>query len=256
VELASVDTVKMALRVLQLVGKTGGIGVSEIARRLGEPKSTIQRSLATLYEDGWIRPVEAVGWRRWTVTMKVLSLTGALEPVALLREHALPVMEELRRDTHETIYLMVPEFDQVVFVELLESPQPLRAARPIGARAPLHVSSAGKAILAHLPKAEQEAYLKRELECCTVNSLADAAALKSELELTARRGYGFSNGEFTLEIRAVAAAILPHQGRPVGAVSISGPATRLTDDAIAGLGEMVAAAARRIGARMAELAPP
>jgi IclR family acetate operon transcriptional repressor len=247
------ESVKTTLRVLQLVGKSAGIGVSELARQMGEPKSTIQRCLTTLYEDGWIRPTDIAGWRRWTVSMKVLTLTRALVPVELLRECARPVMDELRRDTLETIHLMVLEFDHVVFFEHVESPLALRTGRQIGARAPLHVSSAGKAILASLPKAEQAAYLKRDLEACSTNSITDPEALRRDIELTAQRGFGFSNGEFDPEVRAVAAAILIGSERPLGALSISCPATRLPDEAVPALGKLVTEAAKRISDQLAQI---
>jgi IclR family acetate operon transcriptional repressor len=242
--------------VLVAVGKAGGIGVSELARQLGEPKSTIQRGLTTLHEDGWIRPLDTVGRRRWTVTMKVLTLAQALEPMVQLREHALPAMEELRRDTRESIHLLVQEFDHVVIAERRESLLALRIGRPIGARAPLHVSSAGKAILASLRPAEQAAYIERGLMACTPSSITDPRAFQQELELTAQRGYGFADGEYDPEIRAVGAAILSGPQRPVGALSISCPKTRLRDDAVPVLGQLVSAAAKRISDQLSQAESP
>jgi IclR family acetate operon transcriptional repressor len=247
------DNVKTALRVLELVGNSEGVGVSELARRLGEPKSTIQRSLTTLHDGGWIRPAESHGWRRWTVTTKVLSLTHALKPIALLRKCALPVMEELRTETRESIHLMLLELDHVVFDERLDSPLALRAGRQIGARAPLHLSSAGKAILARQPKAEQAAYLKRELKAFTTNSITAPEILQREIERTAQRGFGYSDGEFDPEIRAVAAAILTAPDRPIGAISISCPKTRLPDDSVQALGTLVTSAARRISDQITQM---
>jgi IclR family acetate operon transcriptional repressor len=248
------STIKVALRVLQVVAKERGVGVTDIARQLSEPKSTVQRALEALHEDGWISPVSPVGWRRWGVTMKITTLASAVDQVVTLRKHALPVLEALRAETHETIYLMIAELDEVVFVEMLESPQPLRAVLPAGARAPLHVSSAGKAILAHLPKDEQAAYLRNELASPTTTSITDPAALRRELDLTRARGYGVSKGEFHPDIRAVAAVIFSptDQARPLGALSIAGPAQRLSDEALPALGRTAVAFANRVAERMRE----
>jgi IclR family acetate operon transcriptional repressor len=246
------STIKVALRVLQVVARDSGIGVTEIARQLGEPKSTVQRALEALHDDGWISPASTVGWRRWAVTMKMTTLASAIDQVLTLRKHALPIMEELRAGTHETIYLMIAELNEVIILEMLESPQPLRAVLPVGARAPLHVSSAGKAILAHLPKDEQAAYLRHELAAPTATSITDPAALRRELDLTRKRGFGVSKGEFHPDIRAVAAVIFSptDPDRPLGALSIAGPALRLSDEAIPALGRESLKCANRVSERM------
>jgi IclR family acetate operon transcriptional repressor len=147
---------------------------------------------------------------------------------------------------------MVREGRHVVLIERLESLLPVRTVRQIGARAPLHVASNGKAILAALPKADREAYVSGELEPYTSQSLRQPEALRADLELTARRGFALSDGELDLEVRAVAAAILSGKERPVGAMSISCPAQRLPPERVEQFGLLVAAAARRVSERFAE----
>jgi IclR family transcriptional regulator, acetate operon repressor len=250
--MAIMDSVKTAMAVLEAIGKTGDVGVSELSRLLGEPKSTVQRCLETLHEGGWIAPADLSGRRRWNVTTKVLTLGRSLELVTILREAARPEMEKLRAETDETIHLMVREGGHVVLIERLESPLPVRTVRQIGARAPLHVASNGKAILASLPKADREAYIAGKLEPFTSRSLLLPEALRADLELTARRGFALSDGELDLEVRAVAAAILSANDRPVGAMSISCPAQRLPPERVEQFGLLVAAAARRVSGRLAD----
>jgi IclR family transcriptional regulator, acetate operon repressor len=241
-----VESVKTALGVLEAVGKLGAVGVGELARLTDEPKSTVQRCLTTLYESGWIAPLDSTGRRRWTMTTKLLTMARSLEPVASLRDVAYPEMEQLRAETQETIHLMVREGDYVVLVERLESPLIVRTVSYVGARAPMHVTSNGKAILANLPGPDRDAYLAGKLEAATAKSLCQPEALRSDLALTAKRGFALSDGERDLEVRAVAAAILSERGRPIGAMSISCPAYRLPPERVEYLGPLVAAAAQRV----------
>jgi len=245
------ESVKTALKVLELVGRAGMIGVSELARQTGEPKSTVQRDLVTLHDAGWIRPVGTEGRRRWTLTTKVLTLARQLQPAPQLREAALPIMDRLRARTQETIHLTMREDDKAVLIERLDSPQPLRTVRPLGSSAPLHLSSNGKAILAHLPEAEQSAYLERRLEALTPKSLADPRALKRDLKLVRQRGYALNDGELDVHIRAVAAPIRLSSRDPVAGLSISCPASRLPDRLVDTYGQLVRRAADEISSLIA-----
>ena len=246
------DSVKTALRVLEQVGAAGEAGVSELARAIGEPKSTIQRDLVTLHEAGWIRPVDLQGRRGWTLSSKVLGLARRIQPALRLREHAMPVMEDLRTLTRETIHLMLREGDRVVLIERLDSPQTLRTVRQLGASTPLHAASNGKAVLAYLTGAERVAYLARPLQAFTPRTLTDPAALERDLETVRSRGYSLGDGELDPDVRAVAAAIRLETGEPIAALSISCPAFRFPDEKIGQYGEWVRQAAARIGAALAD----
>lgn len=246
----AMESVKTALKVLELVGSAGPIGVSELAREVGEPKSTVQRDLVTLNEAGWIRPVETGGRRRWTLTAKVLTLARQLQPAPDLRDKALPIMDRLRTRTQETIHLTLRDGDRVVLIERLDSPQPLRTVRPLGSRAPLHLNSNGKAILAFLPEAERNAYLDRPLAAWTPHSLSDRKALERDSSLIRKRGYALNDRELDLHIRAVAAPILLKSGEPIAGLSISCPASRLPDSLVESYGALVHAAAEEISAQI------
>lgn len=246
------QSVKTALKVLEEVAAAGHAGVSELARVIGEPKSTIQRDLITLHEAGWIRPVEVAGRRRWILSSKVLGLARRFQPALRLREHALPAMEDLRALTQETIHLMLREGDRMVLIERLDSPQTLRTVRQLGASAPLHAASNGKAVLAYMSEPERAAYLARPLPAFTPRTITDPDVLTRDLETIRSRGYSLGDGELDLDVRAVAAAIRVETGEPVAALSISCPAFRFPDEKIAQYGEWVREAAARIGGATAK----
>ncbi|MGI5291539.1 IclR family transcriptional regulator [Nonomuraea polychroma] len=225
-----------ALRVLEEVAVRQPAGVGELARGLGLPKSTVQRSLRTLHEAGWIRPAGGAV-TRWQVTSKALQVGRRAE--LGLRDVALPVMEELRQRTGETIHLMVPEGDAVVLIERLETDKPLRIVLPLGIRLPLHASANGKAVLAHLDRPIDE------LPAYTGTTITEPELLRAELAEVRARGFADNRGEWRSDIAAVASAVLGPDG-PVASLSISTPASRMPDDLRPEYGRLVTQAARTL----------
>lgn len=244
------DSVKSVLRIIEAVATSPEIGVSDLARHLQQPKTTVQRGLMTLHEAGWIRPTNEPR-RRWKITSKLFMLSRSAETEARLRRAALPVMQELRDDTQETTHLMVREERHLVLIERVDSPLALRTVRDLGSRSPLHTSANGKVFLAHLSTREQEDYLSGKLSALTENSKTDPDLLRKEIAQIRKLGYATNIGELDLHVHAVAAPILTQEGRPIAALSISSPAARLPLDRMASFGEKVINAARTVSQRLA-----
>jgi IclR family acetate operon transcriptional repressor len=247
------ESVRTALRVLERISEDGQAGLSELARSLGEPKSTIQRNLLTLHEAGWIKPIHLHGRRGWALSAKVASLARRLEPAKGLRDHALVVMEQLRDETLETIHLTILDGDRAVLIERLDSPQTLRTVRALGSSAPLHVTSNGKAMLSRFAKPALDAYLRRKLEVVTERTLTDPAALERNLLEAKLKGYALGDGEADLEVRAVASPITLAADEPIAAMSISCPASRFPDSKIEAYGGLIRAAALKVSADIAKV---
>lgn len=238
-----------ALRVLEEVAVRQPVGVGELARVLALPKSSVQRALRTLHTAGWLRPVEGE-YTRWALTTKALHVGRHAAGELSLRDAAVPVMEELRRDTEETIHLMVPEGDKMVLIERLETPKPVRIVIPLGGSAPLHGSSNGKAVLAQSPVEEVERLFTEGLHRYTDTTIVDRDELLAELAETRSRGYATNQGEWRSDIAAVAAAIMGASGRPIGSISISTPINRMPDELRPTYGLLVHDAAQRISAAL------
>lgn len=234
-----------ALRVLEEVAVRQPVGVGELARVLELPKSSVQRSLRTLHTAGWIRPVGSE-LTRWALTTRALHVGRHAAGELSLRDAAIPVMEDLRLETEETIHLMVPEGDKVVLIERLETPKPVRIIIPLGGGAPIHASSNGKAVLASSPPDEVERLLAEGLPRYTDTTIVDTDKLRRELAETRRRGYATNVGEWRSDIAAVAAAILDGGGRPIASMSISTPVNRMPVKLRPRYGAMVSDAARRV----------
>lgn len=241
-------SVTTALRVLEAVAVHQPVGLSALTRSLGLPKSTVQRNLATLAEAGWIEPEDDTG--RWQVGIRAFVVGSAVGSRGGLRPAALPVMKALGGEVGETVHLMVPAGRDVVLVERVDSPRPLRAVAPLGARGPMHATSNGKAVLAALPADEIDAYIEAGLDPVTTRTIVDPAALRAELGKIAELGYATCLEELEEGVVSVGAAIRPGHGRPVASLSISGPASRMTPDLLTGYGKKASRAAESVAAAL------
>lgn len=146
-----------------------------------------------------------------------------------LRRVAVPCLRKLTAETRETSNLVLPYgTDEIVYIEQSKSPQTVSIFTQVGHRAPLYCTAAGKAMLAHFSRMQLENYLDRtELEPATARTLVTEEDLLRELELTRRRGFAVDDEEREEGVRCAAAPILNHVGICVGAISVSGPSTRI-----------------------------
>ncbi|HWM36829.1 MAG TPA: IclR family transcriptional regulator [Streptomyces sp.] len=238
-----------ALRALEEVAARQPVGVADLARALELPKSSVQRTLVTLHTAGWIR---AAGGSptRWLVTTKALHVGRHATGELGLRDVALPVMEELRRRTDETIHLAVREGSKVVLVERLETSQPVRIILPLGQNLSMHASANGKAVLAADPPEVAERYIAEGLRGFTGTTITDPDRLRAELEETRSRGYATNSGEWRSDVSAVASAVVGESGLPFASISINVPTSRMTDEARPEFGALVNEAAKRVSAAL------
>jgi IclR family acetate operon transcriptional repressor len=240
-------SVLVALKVMEEIAANQPIGVSALARALGLSKTTVHRSLLTLAEAGWI---SASNDRQalWRLSARALLVgSRAVESHGGLRGIAIPVMEDLRRQTEETIHLLVRDRTQVVLIERLDGIKPVRVFNPLGGRASVFRTSAGKAILSRLPQQDLDACLLVLEARSGADRLPDHDALVAELAVVRRQGFAINLAANQPDVHAVAAAILDPDGYPIAAVTISSVPERLTESVCLQLGPLVVDAARRIG---------
>lgn len=140
----------------------------------------------------------------------------------------------------------------MVYIAKVESPQSVRLVSRIGSRVPMHCSAMGKAILAHLPVPERTPPLG-PLEARTPRTITSEARLVAELDEIRQRGFSIDDEENEAGVRCIGAAVLARNGEPLGAISVSGPAGRLTLERVGELGPSVVETAdviaRRLGHR-------
>lgn len=237
------SSVLSAIRVLEAVGRQQPVGLSGLARAVGLPKSTVQRTLLTLAEAGWAQ-VDATS--RWRLTYRAFAVGNQAREGTPLREVALPVLHELQLATGETVHLAAPDGRDLVLIERLDTAHRLRAFLPLGHRIPMHASATGQAYLAACPDAAVEEYLAGPLEPSTRWTVTGPGALRARLVQVRARGWSVNPQGLSEGIAAVGAAVRGPDGRPAGALSVSGPTVRMTEDVFDDHGAAAADAARRI----------
>ena len=223
-----IHSVETALRVLAEIASHDAVGVTELSKILGIPKTSVQRVLYTLQGAGWVR--EAGGEiTRWTLTSLMFLLTQKGDWQNTLRRAALPAMEKIRLATQETVHLAIQERDTIIIIDRLESPQAVRVNLDLGQIAPLVASANGKAILSTWPRDEVEALVSRNLTQHTNSTILDPAQLLANIEEARQRGYATNAEEWREGVAAVSAPIV--QGdRAESALSISTPANRMSPE--------------------------
>ena len=247
-----VQPVAKALNVLAYVEDAGQeVGLSDVARALGLPKTSAFRYLYTLAAAGFV--AYGSSRDRYRAGPRLHRGRESEIDVARLRELALPAMSSLRARFNETINLGVPDRDRVVYVEMIESSRALRMQARIGERHPLNSTSLGKAILAFMTETERAPMLGAPLKAMTARTTTDPLQLRRQLRDIARRGYAIEAGENEEGLMCIGVPILERGGRPVAALSLSAPEARMTRptrlDVIAALRAAAATVSRRLGYR-------
>lgn len=242
------NSVVSAFRVLQAVAETHPIGLSEVARKVELPKSTVQRILSTLRYVGWLQPATAqpLRWELAPGPVEVLSQLSRLEYPA---SAALPIMVNLGDTTTETISLSTPAQGALVVRNVIHAPHHLRAFRTVGEILPMRTSASGLAFLAACMSPSNYTY-PADLRGPASAARDSEETWITQLEATFRCcGYMADRGEEITGVNSVAAPVLDHRG-PVAVLSVSGPQSRIPPGRLAELGEHVRKAAARIGAAL------
>jgi IclR family transcriptional regulator, acetate operon repressor len=244
-----------ALDVLDAVGASlHGLSQVELGARLALPRTTLYRLLGTLVSRGLLRRdplrrVYCLGQRCFEYARNSYAMPDLVAAAGA-------ELRALRDISGETTYLAALDGLEVVSLERCDGAHGQRSHAELGQRKPLHCTSQGKAILAALPPPRREAIVKDiELQALTPRTITDRRRLHAELRLTATRGWSIDDEEIMTGVRCCGAPIVDPQGQVRGAISIAGPAFRLSMERVALLGPEVAEAARRIGAQLSGTAP-
>ncbi len=222
------ETIRKLLLILDyIVNSPKALSATEIAKKFGMSVSNAFKYLATLQEFGFLVKNSD---KTYMPGFKLVEYGSIILKKIKLRDIAHPHLVELLEKTNQTVHLVLKEGAKGVYIEKLESAHSLPMLSRIGMSMPLYSTSFGKAILAFLPEEELSFYFETEVfEKKTANTITDPDKIKKELDRVRERGYAIDNEENELGIRCIGAPIFNHEGYPVGAVSISGPSSRITD---------------------------
>jgi IclR family KDG regulon transcriptional repressor len=245
---AGIDkTVVKNLGMLERLVELGRpMGVTELALATGLQKSNVHRILSTLRFMGYVRSNADSSYeptlRLWELGQRI---HGRMDLPAAARPH----LQRLVQETDETSHLAVLDGHEVVYVETIETANPVRAHTPLGGRAPAYCTASGKALLSGQPAAVIETVARMSVRH-TPSTITRHGELLQVMKQVCERGYATNIGEFRPNVAGVAAPVVNRRGEVVAAVGIAGPLDRLRPARIRQLAPAVIGVARDISAAL------
>jgi DNA-binding IclR family transcriptional regulator len=216
-----------AFAILDLLGDSSSpMGLGDVAEGLGLHKSTAHRFLMVLEQH---RMVDRTLSGKFRLGLRLFDYRNRAIEQYDLRECAQRHLKKLVQAVEETAHLCVLENMHMVYIDKLEPARSVRLISRVGASSPIHCTAVGKAILAQMSVEASTDIIKRlRLGRFTRKTLTTRDALMQEITRTRRRGYAVDDEEREEGVRCAAVAIKDASGNPLAAVSISGPAFRVT----------------------------
>lgn len=237
---ADVSTESSVAKALHLLESFDGgshqLGVSELARRTGIPKSSVHRLCCELTECGFLVRTPR---RQYRLALRVFELGSAGPACAELRQTASRFLQQLTVLTGETAHLGTLDGSDVVYLDKIETPRSEKLPSQIGARNPAYCTGIGKALLAWNTEKHGELIGRAELPVFTSRTISSGAQLARELAVIRSSMVAFDREERTVGIACVAAPIKDRNGRAVAAISVAGPTSRMTEERLQSLANMV-----------------
>jgi DNA-binding IclR family transcriptional regulator len=248
-ELSSVGVISKVLRILEALQNSSiGLSLKAICADTGINKSTAHRFLKHLERENYLLRTEAGAY---LIGPRLTQLSARTNMSAALQAIARPILADLWRSTQETVNLGVLDRGTLLYVDVMESPHEFRLVSRVGSRRPLHVAALGKVLTAFLPASEYERVLHGIIfQQVTPKTIGNLTQLRAELEKVRCQGFALDDEEALLGCRCVSAPILNNERVAIGALSISGPVTRLSLAQVPGLAKTVKSAASNVSVAM------
>jgi len=226
----SIVAVERALILLRYItDNEDGLSIREASRNFGYNPATVQKIVNAFKAQAYVVQDEITDRYHLGPEAVQLGLT-ALSRLDV-RRAARPYLEELSRDSGETVFLAIARGNCVVYVDKVVSDQPIRMDAPVGADRPYNCTAVGKVLLAGMTSEEIEGlYDDGAFEKRTQNSILDADEMHIEVEKVREQGWARDREEFDYGASCVAAPIYDHEGQVVAALTVSGPSTRINQD--------------------------
>lgn len=221
------------------------LGVRETARLVGLSSSATGRLMTTMRDLALLNQNPRT--RLYSMGTRVLTWSGTYLASSDIDVAARPYLHELHLATRETVSLYVLEDNERVCIERLDSPQSVRFVVRVGKRLPLYAGASGKVMLAYMkPLLRDDILHSSQMIALTNSTIIEWVALEKDLALTRERGYAVSIGEWTPGATGIAAPIFDRSNDVVGALNLSGPSNRFSEDVIVEYAVKVCLAAAQI----------
>jgi len=241
----SIRAVERALDVLLcFTSATPELTMTQISERVGMHKSTVHRLLATLEAKRFVQrdPVTGI----YQPGNRLLQMAFLTHERKDLRNLAAPYMKQLNEAHRETITLSILDGSDMVYIDVLESPQAVKLAAKPGQRLPAFCTASGKVIIAFSPEKVIQQVFEQGFPEYTKYTIRESEKMLHIIKLSRERGFAYSEQEFEEGINAVAAPILDRENHPLAAIAVAGPSYRLSIDRMMEIGPSIASVAREI----------
>ena len=233
-------TVVKAFGVLELLARAEApVSLTWLAEQTGLQKSNVHRLLATLCALGYARQGEA---SLYEPSLRIWELGQGVYARFSMAGAARPVLRRLMEQTGESAHLAIFDRTDIVYIDKVETANPVRAYTAVGGRAPAFCTASGKALLAFQPD-ETVSAVGALMQPQTTETLPNLAELVKELNTVRSQGYAINLGEFRENVAGLAAPVRLGRGEVIAAVGISGPLDRLRPRKLRSLAPIAMAAA-------------
>jgi IclR family KDG regulon transcriptional repressor len=243
-----VQSLGRAFAILEEIARhREGVGLADLSKLVGLHNSTTFHLAKTMVSLGYIRREKDS--KRYRVGRPLFALAAsALDEIEMVNV-ATPALEDLSRETGESSHFAVRMGDAVVVIARTSGPGAFHLTDRVGVLRPAHCTALGKVILASLRQDQLERFLARvELKPSTAHTITEIPVLLREIAEIRRSGIAYDDGEFNLEVRCVAVPVKDFTGQIIGALGISGPIWRLSNQVMQSRAKTVQAASNRLSA--------
>jgi DNA-binding IclR family transcriptional regulator len=244
---ATVQSVERAVTILEILARTGEVGVTEMAGEIGVHKSTAFRLVSTLEQRGLVEQSEDRG--KYRLGVGILRLAGATTARLDVVQEARPICRKLSSDTGETVNIAVLSDRSALYLDQFAGASALQPHNWVGQHIPLHATSNGKILLSSVPEDEM-AELLPSLPAYTENTITTKKGLRRELDDVREQGYAVAIDELEVGLTAVAAPIRNAHGDVIASLSLSGPSFRLDEARIKQVLPLLTDAAEEVSHRL------
>ena len=229
----SVQSIDRAFDILEeLSSVPQGLALSDLAAATSLHASTAHRILASLASRGYVRKDPESG--KYRLTLRLYEISRRVSSVLDLLSASRPLLEKLSNSVEEIVHLVERDGDQVVYLHKFEPYlRPINITSSVGLHNPMYCTGVGKSIMALLPEEEaRKIWDNTPIVKFTPKTITTWEAMQENLAQTRQRGFAVDDEEHDMGVRCIAAAIRNWSGEPVSAISISGTAARMTDEAM------------------------
>ena len=228
--MSNVQSIERAFTILEILSKhPKGIKLTEIAAEASLSKGTVHRLLATLLNLNYVRQDQET--ERYRMGYQVISLaTHFLDDHDLITSSR-PHLLQLSQEINETVHLCIEDNGMALYIDKIESTQPIAMYSRVGSKAPMYCTAVGKMMLAGMDHEKYETVVSTfDFKKLTPYTIDSVEKLTEEIKRIKDQSYAIDDQEITEGVRCIACPIYDFNQKTIGSFSVSGPMNRISYD--------------------------